>query len=161
MKSGMLPWIAIVAWLGCTGAGAPVSVVSGNSAAMGDPAARVRETERSFAKTMADRNLKAFGNYVAEEGVFFGRKGVLRGRAAVIEGWKGFFEGENAPFSWEPETVEVLPSGALALSTGPVRDPQGNRIGTFSTIWRKDSDGAWRVVFDRGCPVCESDSKGH
>jgi len=161
MKSGTFHGIAFIALLGLVGAGAPVSVSSGNAAATVDPGARVRETERAFAKTMADRNLNAFANYVAEEGVFFGQRGTLRGRAAVVEGWKRFFEGDKAPFSWDPETVEVLPSGSLALSTGPVHDSQGNRIGTFSTIWRKESDGAWRVVFDKGCPVCESDSKTH
>jgi len=161
MRSGTLCWIAIAAWTACLGAGEPVSISSGNSAAALDPAARVRDTERAFAKTMADRNLSAFANYVAEEGIFFGRKGTLRGRAAVVEGWRPFFEGDKAPFSWEPETIEVLPSGSLALSSGSVHDAQGNRIGTFSTIWRKEKDGAWRVVFDKGCPVCESESKTH
>ena len=156
-----LGWIAVVALVGSLGAGTSTSIVSGNSASVGDPAARVRATEQAFAKTMADRKLDAFASYVAEEGVFFGRKGVLRGRAAVVEAWKPFFDGEKAPFSWEPETVEVLASGSLALSSGPVLDPQGNRIATFSTIWRKEADGNWRVVFDKGCPVCESEGKTH
>jgi ketosteroid isomerase-like protein len=76
----------------------------------------------------------------------------------VAEGWKPFFEGAAAPFSWEPETVEVLDSGSLALSSGPVRDPEGKQIGTFSSIWRREADGHWRVVFDKGCPVCEPDT---
>jgi len=50
--------------------------------------------------------------------------------------------------------VEVLDSGTLALSTGPVHDPGGKRIGTFSSIWRREADGSWRIVFDKGCPVC-------
>jgi len=118
-------------------------------------AADVRAAERAFAKTMADRNYKAFGTYISNEGVFFGQKGAVRGRAAVVADWKRFFEGRKAPFSWAPETVEVLPSGRLALTSGPVRDPKGAVIGTFSTIWRLESDGKWRVVFDKGCPVCD------
>ena len=74
---------------------------------------------------------------------------------AVVESWKRFFDGKEAPFCWEPETVEVLGSGSLALSSGPVHDPEGKQIGTFSTIWRLEPDGHWRVVFDKGCPVCE------
>jgi ketosteroid isomerase-like protein len=120
-----------------------------------DLTAEVRNSERAFAKTMADRDLKAFGAYIADEGVFFGGKGPLRGRAAVVESWKRFFVDKEAPFSWEPETVEVLPSGNLGLTSGPVHDPKGNLIGTFSTIWRLEPDGKWRVVFDKGCPVCE------
>jgi ketosteroid isomerase-like protein len=49
----------------------------------------------------------------------------------------------------------VLDSGGLALSTGPVFDPEGHQIGTFSSIWRREPDGSWRVVFDKGCPVCD------
>lgn len=31
-------------------------------------------------------------------------------------------------------------------------DPEGNRIGTFNSIWRLNADGVWKIVFDRGCP---------
>ena len=79
---------------------------------------------------------------------------VLRGRSAVAKGWKQYFQGPTPPFSWEPERVEVLDSGALALSTGPVYDPQGKRAGTFNSTWRREADGVWRVVLDIGCPTC-------
>jgi ketosteroid isomerase-like protein len=91
--------------------------------------------------------------------VFFSRKGVLRGKEAVVAGWKPFFEGGAAPFSWEPETVEVLGSGTLALSSGPVRDPEGKPIGTFNSIWRREAGGRWRVIFDKGCPPCDCGPK--
>ena len=119
-----------------------------------DLARQVREAELAFASTMARRDHAAFGTYVADEAVFFG-EGVLRGRAAVVDGWRRFFDGTRAPFSWEPETVEVLDTGTLALSSGPVRDPEGRRIGTFNSIWRLEADGRWRVVFDKGCPPCD------
>jgi hypothetical protein len=73
--------------------------------------------------------------------------------------WQPLFEGEKAPFSWAPEQVEVLASGMLAISSGPVRDPNGERIGTFNSIWRRDHDGHWRVIFDKGCPPCEAATK--
>ncbi len=119
----------------------------------------VRASEKAFAKTMADRDLKAFGTYVSKETLFFGGKGPLRGRDTVVEVWTRFFEGPAAPFSWEPETVEVLDSGTLALSSGPVHDPDGKLINTFSSIWRLEKDGRWRVIFDKGCPVCEPETK--
>src|SRR5260370_39724838 len=81
---------------------------------------QVRATERAFAKTMADRDHVAFGSYLAPEAVFFGANSVLRGSKQVSDGWKRMYEGAKAPFSWEPEQVEVLESGTLALSSGPV-----------------------------------------
>lgn len=62
---------------------------------------------------------------------------MLRGRAAVLEGWKAFFDGPAAPFSWEPDQVEVLDSGQLALSTGPVRNPRGGVTARFNSIWQR------------------------
>jgi len=114
-------------------------------------AAQVRESERAFARSMAQRDLAAFGSYVADEALFFGRT-TLRGKGAVVEAWKRFFDGTTAPFSWEPETAEVLESGTLGITSGPVFDPQGKRVGTFMTIWQREADGKWRVIFDNGCP---------
>jgi ketosteroid isomerase-like protein len=115
-------------------------------------ARQVADTERAFARTMAQRDHAAFAGFVSEQARFFGGGKVLRGRAEVAAGWRPFFDGPQAPFSWEPDQVEVLPDGTLALSTGPVRDPAGRLVGRFSSIWRQEAPGMWRVVFDRGEP---------
>lgn len=137
----------------------PVTLLSlAVSAAAQSHPGRAREVfaaESAFAQTMVARNLAAFGTFVAYDAVFFGRSGPLRGKAAVVAGWQPLFEGPDAPFSWIPETVEVLASGTLAHSSGPVRDPSGRQIGTFNSIWRREADGRWRVVFDKGCS-CEA-----
>ena len=114
---------------------------------------QVRAREVAFAKTMADRDHAAFAGFVSEEALFLGPT-VLRGREAVAEGWEPFFQGPQAPFSWEPERVEVVTSATLAISTGPVRGPDGQRVGTFTSTWRLEPDGQWRVVLDSGCPPC-------
>jgi ketosteroid isomerase-like protein len=115
---------------------------------------KVRAAETAFARTMADRDLEAFGASLAEEAVFFGSTEVHRGKKAITTAWSAYFASERAPFSWHPEIVEVLASGTLALSSGPVFGPDGNQIGTFNSIWRLEADGKWRVVFDKGCPHC-------
>ncbi|HKW50180.1 MAG TPA: nuclear transport factor 2 family protein [Candidatus Eisenbacteria bacterium] len=140
----------------CIAAGLVLSIVSADAKTKPDPRGQVFAAESSFAATMAARDLKAFGSYVAPDAVFFGRRGVMRGHAAVVEGWKALFEGPKAPFSWRPEVVEVLDSGKLAHSSGPVMDPEGKLIGTFNSVWRLEADGRWRVVFDKGCSVCDS-----
>lgn len=119
-----------------------------------DLAAHVRERERAFAKTMADRDLAAFESFLADEAIFIAGTGPLRGKAAVVAGWKRYFDGKAAPFSWEPETVEVVDSGGIALSRGPVYDPDGKRVGTFTSTWRREADGRWLIVLDSGCPPC-------
>jgi ketosteroid isomerase-like protein len=114
--------------------------------------AEVLAAERAFAQSMAERDFAAFGRHVAPDTLFFGSSKVHRGRDAVLAAWKPFFDGPTAPFSWQPDQVEVLESGQLALSTGPVRDPQGQVIARFNSIWMRGADGRWRVVFDKGSP---------
>ena len=116
-------------------------------------AAKVRAREVAFAKTMADRDHAAFTTFVADEAVFIGQT-PLHGRKAVAEGWKPLYEGKDAPFSWAPDRVEVVASGTLAISSGPVFDPKGVRVRTFVSTWRLEKDGEWRVVLDIGCPPC-------
>lgn len=116
-------------------------------------AQQVRAAENGFAKSMADRDIAAFASFLATDAVFFG-EGALRGKEAVVAGWKALFEKPTAPFSWSPESVEVLDSGTLAHSSGPIIDAKGNRIGTFNSIWRRETDGSWKVVFDKGCDAC-------
>jgi ketosteroid isomerase-like protein len=119
---------------------------------------QVRQTEIAFAKTMADRNPAAFASFLSKDTVFLSDGLATRGPQQVADRWKAFFEGARAPFSWEPEFVEVLDSGTLALSSGPVRDPQGKRIGTFNSVWRREGKGRWRIVLDNGCPACKCDT---
>jgi ketosteroid isomerase-like protein len=116
---------------------------------------QVADTERAFARTMADRNFAAFQTFLSWDTIFFSGPKALRGKQAVADAWKPFYEKPDAPFSWKPEQVEVLESGALALSTGPVFDPKGKNIATYTSIWRLEAPGVWRIIFDKGNDVCD------
>ena len=115
---------------------------------------QVRRTEIAFAKTLADRNPAAFRSFLSKETIFLSGGRASRGPEQVLERWKPYFDATQAPFSWEPEQVEVIDSGQLALSSGPVRDPSGKRIGTFNSVWRREGK-QWKIVLDNGCPACD------
>jgi ketosteroid isomerase-like protein len=116
---------------------------------------QVAATERAFANTMAQRDFAGFVSFLADETIFFSGETPLRGKQTVADTWKPYNEQAEAPFSWQPEHVEVLDSGTLALSSGPVFDPQGKRIATFNSIWRLEPNGQWRIVFDKGSAECD------
>lgn len=120
---------------------------------------QVADTERAFARTMAERDLAGFESFLSDETVFFSGPTPLRGKRAVTEFWKRFYEKPAAPFSWEPKDVEVLDSGTLAMSKGPVHDPAGKEIGSFTSVWRLESPGQWKIVFDTGCDACRDCTK--
>ena len=119
---------------------------------------QVFAAERAFARSMAERRHENFVRHLSQDTLFFGR-GVLRGKAEVAAAWKAFYEGPQAPFSWEPDQVEVTADGLLALSTGLVRDPAGNFTNRFISVWRLEAPGVWRVVMDRGSPLTEAEKK--
>ncbi len=135
--------------------GVPAAAMAADGPGNAELATQLRVAEEAFARTMADRDHAAFVSFLAEEAVFFGRSSDLRGRDAVAAAWKPHFEGTAAPFSWRPEVAAVLDSGSLGLTSGPVFAPDGKRIGTFNSVWRRSPDGSWKIVFDRGCPDCE------
>ena len=116
---------------------------------------QVADTERAFAATMKARDHAAFTGFLSDEAVFFGGPATLHGKEAVAKGWQRFYDKPVAPFSWEPDEVEVLASGTLAISSGPVYDPGGKLISRFSSIWRQEAPGRWRIVFDKGNEVCD------
>ena len=122
-----------------------------------DPATarrEVRQAEIAFATAFRNRDRRAFFAMIADDAVFLGPHRTLRGKRQVLGVWDRFFAAPAAPFSWVPERVEISGDGSLGLSTGPVRDPSGMQIASFSSIWRRQADGSWRVIFDGpGCPA--------
>jgi len=111
---------------------------------------QVRQREQAFAQTMADRDFVAFSRFIDDAAIFFDPQPIV-GKAAVTEAWRSFFESKTAPFSWRAEQVVVTQDGALAHSSGPVFDAQGQQIATFNSVWRRQADGGWKVVLDKGC----------
>lgn len=132
-------------------AAAAYGMARGARVAPDDLRRQVFQAERGFAATMARRDFAGFAAFLSREAVFMGPQGASRGKDAVAQAWRGYFDRAAAPFSWEPTDVEVLASGTLAFSSGPVRDAAGKQIGRFNSVWRLEGPGTWRVVFDRGC----------
>jgi ketosteroid isomerase-like protein len=125
------------------------------SAAMAQPdlaalQRQVAETERAFARSMAERDHAAFTRHLSEQAVFFGGAKPLNGKTEVAAAWRRFFDAKDAPFSWEPDQVVVTADGLLAHSSGPVRDPAGQPIARFNSVWRLEAPNTWRIVFDKG-----------
>ncbi len=147
MKSILTKALLAVVWLCAAGTASAAEDLA-------KLAAEVRATETAFAKTLADRDVKTFTRMIAPDAIWLADV-PLRGPAQILTRWQKYFDAAQAPFSWSPETVEVQAGGKLALSTGPVLNPAGKRVGTYTSIWRHESNGEWRIIFDRGCPVCD------
>lgn len=144
--------IFVIMMVGCATSSVPMRPADPSDVSIAKR--QVADTERAFARTMATRDHQAFTSFLSQEAVFFSGDKPLRGARQVADWWKRYYEGPDAPFSWEPEDVEVLDSGTLAMSSGPVRDPKGALIATFTSIWRLEDTGKWRIIFDKGNRAC-------
>ena len=128
-----------------------------------DRAARaeeVRRAELAFAASVMENRPESFAALLDDGAVFVSGE-ISRGKAEVVEAWKGLFGPERPYFEWHPEVVELSADGELGLSRGPWtmrgKGPDGvevERQGTYNSIWRRQADGSWRIVFDAGCAPC-------
>ncbi|MBV8519921.1 MAG: alpha/beta fold hydrolase [Acidobacteria bacterium] len=113
-----------------------------------DAVSEVRATEIAFAKAFADRDAARFFSMVADDATFLSLR-TLHGKQAVVDRWSRLLTGP-APFRWGPERVAVSADGKIGWSTGPVYDAQGNLTGNYNSVWRKEADGSWKIIFDSG-----------
>ena len=131
--------------------------------AAGEPADELRAAEIAFAASVADGDRERFASFLDDDAVFVGGS-VLRGKEAVLAGWAVFFVEGGPKLTWEPQIVELRPDG-LGLSRGPytltATAPDGTETtssGEFMSIWRRQPDGGWKILFDSGCPPCAAAS---
>jgi ketosteroid isomerase-like protein len=106
------------------------------------------ETERAFAQTSVDKGLReAFSRYLASDSV------VMR---PTPEGGQKWLNGIPATMpvqvSWEPRHAVLSHDGSFGWVIGPwkVHRLETNELmyGHFLTVWRRQSDGSWRVAAD-------------
>lgn len=119
----------------------------------------VWQREQSFARAVADHDAAAFAAHVGETAAFgASTREPVRGRDAIVKRWAGLIAGQRVRLSWYPTRVTMAPGVAdIAWSSGPslveVLDPGAKDrylIGDFRSVWHRDADGVWRVLFDDG-----------
>ena len=114
--------------------------------------------ELAFARSVAQHDAAAFAGFIAEGAVFGAKRpNARRGRDAVVAAWSGLVAGKELRLSWYPAMVAIGGEPGIAYSSGPALyedlAPDAKQrflIGGFQSIWHRDGDGTWRVLFDDG-----------
>ncbi len=107
-------------------------------------------TERAYAKLAGERGFReASISVFADDAIIFVPN--------AVNGKKFWREAKEDPaIIWRPIFASISRSGELGYTTGPseyrrLRDaekPDGS--GHFVTIWRKDTNGVWKIALDVG-----------
>lgn len=114
--------------------------------------------ELSFARSLAEHDAAAFAAHVDADAAFAAESPQpLRGRDAIAKRWAPLIEGKALRLSWYPERTTIGGVADLAVSAGPAlyedlrpgAEPRFS-LGRFHSVWRRGSDGTWRVLFDDG-----------
>ena len=143
--------IGVVLALALPGAQAPPA----NLQAAAD---QIVKSDAAFALSVAQKDRTKFLSFIAEVTTFNGgTANELRGRDAVMKAWADFFAPDGPTLTWTPTRGEVIGAGDVGYTTGRSvfrqKDASGKvaeRRGQYLTVWRKQSDGSWKVVFDTG-----------
>jgi ketosteroid isomerase-like protein len=109
------------------------------------------QMEHDFAKAAATKGTRdAFLEFIADDGILF-QPGPVNGKKFWTER-----QPRKGLLSWEPAFADVSRAGDLGYTTGPWEfrpnglDDQPVAFGQYFTIWKKQSDGSWKFVLDRG-----------
>lgn len=107
--------------------------------------------EHEFASAAASKGTRdAFIEFLADDGIIF-QPGPVNGKKFWTER-----QPRKGLLSWEPAFADVSRGGDLGYTTGPWEfrpngpDDQPVAFGQYFTIWKKQSDGKWKAVLDRG-----------
>jgi ketosteroid isomerase-like protein len=118
------------------------------------------EADRAFDRTTAERGVEGWVSFFADDGAMIqAGVGEIRGLEEIRRSMAGAFQGRS--LRWGPLRADVSSSGDLGYTVGtyeargpagPEGEPQVAR-GMYVSIWKKQSDGRWKVVMDLGNPV--------
>ena len=120
--------------------------------------------DRAFAKAVADSGAPALNARLASDVARPGNGGLilLRGKVPVAADMSSLFADPSALVTWDPtdavayaDRVTGVTVGRYAMVRRSTRTDTLAR-GRYLTLWRRQSDGRWKIMLDTGWPDAPS-----
>jgi uncharacterized protein (TIGR02246 family) len=117
----------------------------------------LRDADAAWALAWSSKDLdKAVSGYADDASVLDPNAPAMTGRENFRANLKPFFADKNFAIHWDAVKVDVAQSGDLGYTRGTltytITDPSTGQPFTdrakYLTVWKKQADGAWRVVED-------------
>ena len=117
----------------------------------------LKQLEGEFMKAALERGSVGCMSYYADEAVELPNGAdAIHGKAAIAKGMN-FLDVKNNRLTWTPEGADISSSGDLGYTYGTFefqsvgKDGKVNvEHGKYTSIWKKQKDGSWKVVLDMG-----------
>ena len=124
------------------------------------PLQAVVDAELAFAQTSKETNtVNAFVSHLSQTATFLVKGEEVNG----LKSWKSR-EPDNTLLYWYPVFADISSSEDFGYTTGPYsyysdrKDTVPAFRGYYSTVWAKEANGEWKVLFDLGSGLSTEDS---
>jgi ketosteroid isomerase-like protein len=127
------------------------------SASAKDSAGTLKQLEGAFMKATAEKGSAGYMSYYAGDAVEVPNNApIIQGKANIAKDM-AFLDDKTNHLTWTPVGADISSSGDLGYTYGTYefesRDKDGKPVvehGKYTSIWKKQKDGSWKVVLDMG-----------
>lgn len=115
----------------------------------------ILQAEKDFAELCRKEGIrKAFTSFADDNAIIMSNDSLIRGKEEIMRHYLNpIFD--DASLVWSPDFVDAGSSGDLGYTYGKyifsIPDSAGNikeQRGIFHTVWKRQSDGKWKFVWD-------------
>ena len=142
--------IALICLLAGTAAAA-----GGKGGALSADEQAIRTADATLLAAAAAKNVERIVSFYADDcAVLWPDSPPRKGKQGALDAWSEAFKEPSISITWHTEQVVVARSGDLAYSRGyydETYQENGRAMrahGKFLLVWKKQSNGAWRVAVD-------------
>jgi len=122
-----------------------------------DSADTLRQLESDFMKAAAEHGSHGYLSYYADDAVEVPNGApIIQGKINIAK-TMGFLDQKDNHLTWTPVGADISASGDLGYTYGTFefhsKDKDGKDLvdhGKYTSIWKKQKDGSWKVVLDMG-----------
>jgi ketosteroid isomerase-like protein len=117
----------------------------------------LRQLEAEFMKAAAEKGSQGYMSYYADDAVEVPNGAdIIQGKANIAKDM-GFLDQKDNRLMWTPVGADISGSGDLGYTYGNYefhsKGKDGKPVvehGKYTSIWKKQRDGSWKVVLDMG-----------
>jgi ketosteroid isomerase-like protein len=117
----------------------------------------LKQLEGEFMKTAAEKGSAGYMSYYADNAVEVSNNSpLIAGKENIAKGM-GFLDDKNNRLTWTPVGADISASGDLGYTYGNYEFHSVGKdgktaveYGKYTSIWKKQKDGRWKVVLDMG-----------
>lgn len=143
----------------CAGAGKNKPAAAIVSSAVGEN--QLLQADRDFADATHARGIEGWMSFFADDAIRIKyRGGMAKGYEAVRATDTPLISDTTITLNWQPIDARVFKDGTVGITIGTSQivnrvGPKKGEVayrGRYTTLWRREPDGRWKVIMDTGYP---------